>query len=410
MTTFQKGQTNYDLFAPEFLFNPYPLYKQIRCEDPVYFYEKGGLWLLTRYQDVEAAFQDQRLSSNRSPLFARQLHDLDFSIIQNFTFLMANMMLESDQPQHTALRKIALPGFAARALESWRSIIQETTDSLLDQVEAQHTMDIVADLSLQLPSLVITKIFGVPEEYRQDFIQWGKDIANFWGVSGSDNIEAIARNADTAAASFTTAIKNLIAERQQQPGTDMISLLIAAYSDNEMSLDVLPSLCIDILVGGYVGITDLIPNGVNALLNHPQELQRLKENPELINSAVEEIIRFDTPGTQSLRIAKENLTIGGKEIPAGSVVALVIAAANYDPEKFDNPEVFNITRSPNEHLGFGKGAHFCIGAVLARMELTICFSTLLRRMPNLTFDPNSAPIPRRSTLAFKGFESLRVTF
>ncbi|BAZ30758.1 cytochrome P450 like protein [Cylindrospermum sp. NIES-4074] len=410
MSNLKKSETNYDLLSPEYLFNPYPLYKQIRSEDPVHFYEEGGFWLLTRYQDVADAFQDPRLSSNRSPLFAKQIQGLDLNTIRNFQLLMGKMMLENDPPQHTVLRKINLPGFATRALESWRSIIQETTDSLLDQVEAQHSMNIVTDLALKLPVMVIMKIFDVPEQDRQNLMQWGMDVASFWGVSSSDNIQEVAHKADIAAASFTSAINKLVAERQQRLGTDMISLLIAAYKENGVDLDIIPSSCLDILVGGYISNIDLIPNGVNTLLNHPQESQRLKENPELINSAVEEIIRFDAPVTQVLRIAKENLMIGGKEISAGSVVALGIAAANHDPEKFENPEVFNITRSPNEHLGFGKGNHFCLGAVLARMELTSCFSTLLRRMPNLMFDPNYAPVPRRRTLAFKGFESLRVTF
>ncbi|MBO1052086.1 MAG: cytochrome P450 [Dolichospermum sp. DET73] len=285
MSNLNSSEIDYDLFAPEFLFNSYPLYKLIRSKDPVYYYKKGGFWYLTRYKDVEASYQDTRLSSDRSSLFVQQLEGVDLNTIQNFRFLMGNMMVEKDPPHHTQLRKISLPGFLPRALENWRSIIQETTDNLLD-----------------------------------------------------------------------------------------------------------------------------IPNGINALLNHPHELRRLKENPELIDSAIEEMIRFDAAATHSLRVAKENLTIGGKEISAGSVVALGIATANHDPEKFENPEVFNITRSPNEHLGFGKGIHFCLGSVLARMELKICFSTLLKRMPNLMFDPNYTPVVKRNSLAFKGFESLRVKF
>ncbi|MFN7412800.1 MAG: cytochrome P450 [Dolichospermum sp.] len=410
MSNLKTSEIDYDLFAPEFLFNSYPLYKLIRSKDPVYYYKKGGFWYLTRYKDVEASYQDTRLSSDRSSLFVQQLEGVDLNTIQNFRFLMGNMMVEKDPPHHTELRKISLPGFVPRALENWRSIIQETTDNLLDQVEAQGRMDIVADLSLKLPYHIMAKIFDVPKEYREEFIQWTKDITNFWGVSGNENIQEIAHKADRAAVSFIAALKELIAKRQQQPGTDMISLLVVSYIENEINLELLPSLCILILNAGYLTTVDLIPNGINALLNHPHELRRLKENPELIDSAIEEMIRFDAAATHSLRVAKENLTIGGKEISAGSVVALGIAAANHDPEKFENPEVFNITRSPNEHLGFGKGIHFCLGSVLARMELKICFSTLLKRMPNLMFDPNYTPVVKRNSLAFKGFESLRVKF
>ncbi|HEY9296172.1 MAG TPA: cytochrome P450, partial [Phormidium sp.] len=160
----------------------------------------------------------------------------------------------------------------------------------------------------------------------------------------------------------------------------------------------------------HLTTTDLIPNGVNALLHHPDQLQKLQENPALINSAVEEVIRFDSPAPFVFRIAKQDLMIGGKDIPAGSVIALGLGAANHDPEKFNSPEVFNIMRSPNEHLGFAPGIHFCLGVVLARMELTICFTTLFRRLPNLSFDPDKQAIPRHTSLVFKGFDSLPVKF
>lgn len=378
----------YDLFAKENLLNPYPLYNQIRSLDPVYFYEEGGFWFLTRYKDVESAVNDSRLSSHLKILYARQLENLDISIVSNFLQLIERMLIDKDPPEHTRMRKVALQGFTISALESWRSIIQETTDSLLDKVQDRHNMDIVVDLSSQLPSLIICKIFDVPEEDRQNFLQWGADIATFWGAPSSPNIEELARKADIGAASFTNLIKRIVEERRRQPGNDMISLLIAAFEQNQMNLEELPSLCVLILNAGHVTTTDLIPNGLNLLLKHPEQLQKLKDNPELINSAVEEMIRFDPPVPVIFRVAKEDLTIGGKEIKAGSVIAIALGAANHDPEKFELPEVFDITRSPNEHLGFNKGIHFCLGAVLARMELTICFNTLLRRMPNISFYPD----------------------
>jgi cytochrome P450 len=191
----------------------------------------------------------------------------------------------------------------------------------------------------------------------------------------------------------------------------MISLLSVAYQEQGVNFEGLPSVCIQILIAGLLATTDLIANGVNALLCHPDQLQKLKKNPSLINSAVEEMIRFDTSTPFFFRIAKQDLTIGGKEITAGSVIALGLGAANHDPEKFEEPEVFDITRTPNEHLGFSSGIHFCLGAALARMELTICLSTLLRRLPNLSFDPDKQAIPtKHSILLLKGFDSLPVKF
>jgi pimeloyl-[acyl-carrier protein] synthase len=210
--------------------------------------------------------------------------------------------------------------------------------------------------------------------------------------------------------SFIQLIKGIMCERRFNRGTDMISLLMTAYEENGMDLDEIPSLCILILNAGHVTTVDLIPNGVNALLNHPSQLLKLKENPELINSAVEEMIRFDAPVPILFRIAKENLTIGNTLIKAGSVVALGTGSANHDPEKFESPEIFDITRTTTEHFGFGKGIHFCLGAVLARMELTICFNTLLKRMPNISFDLDRPAVPKRKSLSFNGFESLHVKF
>ena len=406
------NQPTYDLFAPEALVNSYPLYKRMRSEDPVHYCESAGYWILTRYRDVEAALRDQRLSSDRTALYINNLGSLDFNLIQNFLHLTSKMMVGTDLPQHTRLRKLANPGFTTRAIESWRSIIENTTDRLLDNVQNHGGMDVVSDLSVPLPGFILPEIMGVPETDRANLLEWASDIGTFFGAAGGSTIEMeeLARKAEKAAVQFCALIRQLIEQRRRQPGTDMISLLSVAYQEQGFNLEEVPSLCIEILNAGLLTTTDLISNGVNALLSHPDQLQKLKKNPTLINSAVEEMIRFDTSVPFFFRIAKQDLTIGGKDITAGSVIALGLAAANHDPEKFDSPEVFDITRTPNEHLGFGSGIHFCVGAVLARMELTICLSKLLRRLPNLGFAPDKQAIPSHTTLVFKGFDSLRVKF
>jgi len=412
MSAFANQQT-YDLFAPEALVNSYPLFKRMRSEDPVHYSESLGYWILTRYRDVEAAVRDERLSSNRTALFMNKLGSLDVKEIQNFLDMTSNWMVDTDPPTHTRLRKLANPGFTTRAIESWRSIIQNTTDRLLDNVQNQGGMDVVSDLAVPLPGIIITEIFGVPETDRANMLEWARDIGTFFGAAGGSTIEMaeLARKADKAAAQFCALIRQLIEQRRRQPGTDMISLLSVAYQEQGFNDRELPFLCMEILNTGLLTTTDLIANGVNALLCHPDQLQKLKKNPTLIDSAVEEILRFDTSAPFLTRIAKQDLTIGGKNITAGSVIALGFGAANHDPEKFDSPEVFDITRTPNEHLGFSSGIHFCLGAVLARMELTICLTALLRRLPNLSFDPDKQAIPtKHSNLVLKGFDSLPVKF
>jgi cytochrome P450 PksS len=407
------NEPTYDLFAPEALANSYPLFKRMRSEDPVHYSEALGYWILTRYRDVEAAARDERLSSNRTALFLNKLGSLDVKEIQNFLALTSNMMIDKDLPEHSRLKKLGKQGFTTRAIESWRSIIENTTDRLLDNVQNQGGMDVVSDLAIPLPGIIITEIFGVPETDRANMLEWARDIGTFFGAAGCSTIEMaeLARKADKAAVKFCALIRQLIEQRRRQPGTDMISLLSVAYQEQGFNLEEVPFLCMEILNAGLLTTTDQIANGVNALLSHPDQLQKLKKNPTLINSAVEEIIRFDSSAPFLTRIAKQDLTIGGKDITAGSVIALGFGPANHDPEKFEEPEVFDITRAPNEHLGFGSGIHFCLGAVLARMDLTICLSTLLRRLPNLRFDPDKQAIPtKHSNLVLKGFHSLPVKF
>jgi pimeloyl-[acyl-carrier protein] synthase len=407
------NQPTYDLFAPEALVNSYPLFKRMRLEDPVHYCESGRYWILTRYRDVEAALRDERLSSDHTPLYINQLGSLDVKEIQNFLALTSKMIGENDPPDHTRLRKLANPGFTTRAIESWRSIIENTTDRLLDKVQNQGGMDVVSDLSVPLPGFILPEIIGVPETDRANLLEWATDISRIFGAAGGSTIEVeeLARKADKAAVQFSALIRQLVEQRRRQPGTDMISLLSVAYQEQGFNFEELPSVCIQMLNAGMLTTTDQIANGVNALLSHPDQLQKLKKNPSLINSAVEEMIRFDTSLPFFFRIAKQDLTIGGKEIAAGSVILLGLGAANHDPEKFEEPEVFDITRTPNEHLGFGSGIHFCLGAVLARMQLTICLTTLLRRLPNLCFAPDKQAIPTKHLiLILKGFDSLPVKF
>ncbi|MBW4671649.1 MAG: cytochrome P450 [Cyanomargarita calcarea GSE-NOS-MK-12-04C] len=400
----------YNLLSLEALLNPYPLYDQLRQEAPAYYCEEGGFWLLTRYKDVESALLNPHLSSDKQALYAGKLLGLNKDSIKNIMKLLGGMMVDKDPPDHTKMRKVSLSGFTVRAIESWREIIHETTNNLLDRVQDSGRMDVVADLSLPLPSLMISKIMGVPEQDRSDFMQWAIDVATFWGAPSGEEVEMLALRADKSAVLFTKCIQEMIGERKRNPGNDMISLLVTAYEENNLNLDELPSLCILIMCAGLVTTADLIPNGMNALLTNPDQFDKLKNNSALIPTAVEEMMRFDPPVPIIFRVASSDLNIGNKIIPTGSIVALGLGSANRDPEKFDLPSIFDITRTNNEHLGFSKGIHFCLGAVLARMELTICFETLLLRMPNISFDAYNLPVPKRQTIAFKGFKSFPVKF
>jgi cytochrome P450 PksS len=265
------NQPTYDLFAPEAVVNSYPLFKRMRSEDPVHYCESGGYWILTRYRDVEAALRDERLSTDRTALYINQLGSLDVKEIQNFLHLISKMIAAKDPPEHTRLRKLANQGFTTRAIESWRSIIQNTTDRLLDNVQNHGGMDVVSDLSVPLPGFILPEIFGVPETDRANLLEWARDITTFFGPADGSTIEIeeLARKADKAAAQFSAFIRQLVEQRRRQPGTDMISLLSVAYQEQGFNLEELPSQFVSILSAGLVTTTDQISNGVNALLSHP---------------------------------------------------------------------------------------------------------------------------------------------
>src|SRR4028119_1391543 len=244
------NEPTYDLFAPEALANSYPLFKRMRSEDPVHYCESGGYWILTRYRDVEAALRDERLSADHTPLFINQLGSMDVNLIQNYLHLASKWMVDKDPPEHTRLRKLAKQGFTTRAIESWRSIIENTTDRLLDNVQNHGGMDVVSDLSVPLPGFILPEIFGVPETDRANLLEWAMDIAKIFGAAGGSNIEIeeLARKADKAAVQFSALIRQLVEQRRRQPGTDIISLLTAAYQEQGFNLEELPSVCIQILV------------------------------------------------------------------------------------------------------------------------------------------------------------------
>src|SRR4028118_975047 len=233
------NEPTYDLFAPEALVNSYPLFKRMRSEDPVHYCESGGYWILTRYRDVEVALRDERLSTDHTPLYINQLGSLDVKEIQNFLDLTSKMIGEKEPPEHTRMRKLAKQGFTTRAIESWRSIIENTTDRLLDKVQNHGGMDVVSDLSVPLPGFILPEIMGVPETDRANLLEWASDITKIFGAAGgsTSEIEELARKADKAAVQVGALIRELVEQRLRQPETDMISLLSVAYLEQRFNLE-----------------------------------------------------------------------------------------------------------------------------------------------------------------------------
>jgi pimeloyl-[acyl-carrier protein] synthase len=392
----------YNPLLPEFHANPYPFYRRLREEDPVHA-SPLGMWILTRYDDAVMILRDPRFGR------AGMAERLEARLGMTPDPAPARDMLFSDPPDHTRLRALVSRAFTPRVVETMRPHIQEIVDALLDQVRGTHRMDLIEDFAYPLPVTVICEMLGVPTADRGVFKQWSSDIARSLdaAVLPADS-EAIPRGRDARLA-LREYLSALIATRRKQPRADLLSGLIAAEEEgNKLTEGELLSTCLLLLVAGHETTVNLIGNGVLALLQHPDQMRSLRDNPVLIQTAIEELLRFDGPVQRTGRLATTDVEIGGRPISKGSIVVAVIGAANRDPAHFADPDRLDIARRENRHIAFGFGIHFCLGAPLARVEGQIAIGTLMHRLPNLTLASQTPEWSESSLL--RGLKTLPVTF
>jgi len=357
--------------------NLYERCHELREKDPVNE-TPLGLWRLTRHRDclrllreVKAGMRSTTGDSYSPRLSEQARHG------------RASFMLFQDPPTHTRLRKLVSHAFTPRAIERWRPEVERIANACLDAVADHDEIDVIADLALPVPSTVICEMLGVPLSDRETFTTWTAEATHAITPNPFPDPELIAR-AEDAANTLAEYFDRLIAERRKDLGDDLLSLLIRAEEDGDrLSQAELVAQSIGLLIAGFETTIGLIGNGVRALALHPGELAKLRARPDLITSAVEECLRWDGPISASVRILHEDCEFGGKTIPVNTPVLAILAAANRDPEIFPDPDRFDIARSPNEHLAFGGGAHFCLGAHLARMEGQVAIGALVRRFERL---------------------------
>jgi len=396
-----------DLFDPAFKADPYPTYSRLRASAPVHratLPDGRGVWLITRYEDVLAVLKDRRFVKDwRSALTPEQLAQVP--PIPEVMKPLSQNMLDTDPPDHERLRALVSKAFTPRLIERMRPRIQAIADGLLDAVQDRGEMDLIDDYAFPLPITVIAELLGVPAQDRNNFREWS-DAA----VSGNASHEYMEKILIPHMTAFTDYLRALFEEKSKNPRDDLVSALVQAEeAGDKLSEGELLGMVFLLLVAGHETTVNLIGNGVLALLQHPDQLQKLKEDPSLIKPAVEELLRYDGPvETSTERFAREDVEIGGTVIPRGEMVLVVLAAADHDPERFPDPDELDITRTDNRHLAFGKGIHHCLGAPLARMEGQIAISTLLARMPNLRL--KDEPLSWRPGLILRGLKSLPVEF
>ncbi len=399
--------TQPNIVSPQFKANPFPFLAELRRSQPVYqttLPDKTPVWLLTRYADVTALLKDERFVKNRrTAMTPEQLRKMPW-VPPMFRPLERNM-LDLDAPDHARLRALVHKAFTPNLIGRMRDRVQALADELLERVRFEGEIDLMKDYALPLPMTIITEILGVPTGDRDKFHKWSKAVVSL--TSPKATLRVI-----PSVWMFIRYLRQFFKRRRRDPQDDLASALIQAEeAGDKLSEDELLAMVFLLLIAGHETTVNLIGNGMLALLEHPNEMNKLRRDPALIKVAIEELLRYTSPVLMSTeRYAREDLDVHGITIPRGGMTLGVIGSANRDETVFENPDELDITREPNKHLSFGQGIHFCLGAPLARLEGEIAINTLLSRMPDLHLSVATESLHWRPSMVLRGLESLPLSF
>ncbi len=396
-------------FNKEFHANPYPTYHRLRSEEPVHQLFVGGDWVLTRYGDVKAVLRSGLVRSHDQSELIQQKNQYLQDKGKNLNALVHisnKFLFYINPPDHTRLRGLVVKAFSPTVVERMRPRIQEIVNDLLDQVRNKGTMDVIADLASPLPVTVIGKMLGIPNEAQNQLHQWSNVLSRILdSLVSVEEYEIL----NKAIEEFQEYLRDLVAKREKDPQEDLISALIAAREENErLSQDELLATCILLFMTGEETTVNTIGNGILALLQHPEQMKTLIREPTIIQIAVEELLRYDSPVQMTKRIVIDNLEIGNQTIQAGEKIILCLGSANRDPAQFANPDQLNFNRCENNHLAFGDNIHYCLGASLARTQAQIAINTLVQQLPDLKLA--SDKLEWRKNMVLRGLKTLPVTF
>ncbi|HSP81904.1 MAG TPA: cytochrome P450 [Myxococcaceae bacterium] len=378
MSEGQKVHVN--VLSKEFNVNPYPYYKLLREEDPVYWSEETRHWLLTRYEDVQAGLRDaSRFSSQSASTFAVREDFIPhiMPLLRSFS----QWAVMKDNPEHKRLRGLINQAFRPENIKDIHGRTQQTADWLLDQVIDKGEMDFVNDYAFALPATVFGSILGLDRSDLPTVKKWSVELAVATGRV--DSLELMLKGQESLL-QMSSYLENAINERLERPREDFLSFLVKAWrEENKLTLEEVVAQMVMLLAGGHTTTMNVISGGLLALFKHPDQLELLKKDPELMKQATEELYRFTSPAQAPTRIAACDFELGGKQIQKGQGVMPMIASANRDPAVFERPDELVLPRAKNPHLGFGNGNHICPGMFLARVEVPVAFETLLRRIPDI---------------------------
>jgi cytochrome P450 len=401
--------TEFNPFTPAALADPYPMYRALLRDNPVSWQSVMESWVFTRYADVDRILTHPATSADRARARTRFSEMIEEQQRQFGRFSRAPTMLTSDPPEHTRLRRLVSKAFTPRAVENLRPRIQQIVDGLLDEAEERGgQMDLVTALGYPLPVIVIAELLGVPPEDRAKFKHWSDEVvATLGGPFTPPDVIERARLAMDGLDEYLTPIFH---DRRANPRDDLISALVAAEEQGQvLSEDEIFTTTILLLIAGNETTTHLIDNGVYALLSNPEQVELLRNDPSLMPSAIEELLRFIGPVQATARVLKEDVVIGGQEVKEGQIAMTVLGAANHDPAKWgEDADELDVTRNPLDHVAFGDGIHFCLGAPLARAEAQIAIGSLVRRFPKLSLETETPEWG--GTFIIRGVKSLPLSW
>ena len=401
---------DFDPWSPAFVARPYGAYTKLREEAPVWYFEPTGQWMISRYADVNALLRDRRLGRTYLHVATHEQmgHPPDPDYLAPFWTLIRNGMLDREPPDHTRLRRLVSKAFTPRMVEQLRPRVQNITDGLvsrlLDAGSDGSPVDLLATVAEPLPVAVIAEMLGVPEADRGLLRPWSADICGMYELNPAEDA---ARRAVRACEDFSAYLRGLARMRRANLGDDLISALAQVVdAGDSLTENELIGTCVLLLNAGHEATVNVTGNGWWALFRNPGELSRLRDDQALLPTAIEELMRYDTPLQMFERWVLEDIEPHGVRIPRGAEIGLLFGSANHDPAVFADPDRLDLGRADNPHLSFGAGIHYCLGAPLARIELVSSFGTLLRRAPSLAL---SAEPRWRPGYIIRGLQSLMVT-
>ncbi len=396
-----------NLLCTEAVRDPYSYFARVRDLDPVYWNSRHRAWVLTRYSDVARELRSQALTAERITPFVPSVSRSSQSDELAATFkILEDWIVFRDPPEHTRLRRLVARAFTPSVVKASTPEITATIDQLVADLRGRDDLDLIHEFAYPLPAVVIAQMLGVPAEDRDLFKEWSDKItALVFGAYGqADRFESAARGM----MELRDYLLGLIELYEQHPGDNLISVLLEHEGDDALSRDELVATCTLLLFGGHETTTNLIGNGMLALLSHGDQRDLLTQQPDLIGPAVEEMLRFDGPARTTVRLVRDEHDIEGHTLSPGERVFLINGAANRDPEAYPDPDRFDITRNPTNHLGFGVGIHYCLGAPLARLEGQLAIAALLQAFPRMELAVDHDALSWHGTMLSRGLVELPV--